>query len=174
MEQTKYYLGIDPGKQGALTVLNQWGTIIETIGTPLIGKDYDKQEIRNFLLKYKYNHVGLENPNVIFGVGKSAVASLMHCVGLFEGILMGLQIPHTLVKPQEWQKECWKHVTKQKKADGKSDPKATSILAAINIWSSWDFKITNKGGKSKNYNDGMIDAALIGEYVRRLYSGEKK
>lgn len=166
----KYYLGIDPGKQGAFVVLDENSVIIEMYGTPLIGKEYDRQGIIDILTSYEFHKIGLENPAVIFGIGKSAVASLSHCVGLIEGMMVGLNIPFLLIQPKEWQKECWKHVKRQKKADGKgNDTKATSTLAAVNLWPKDNFKITNKGGKSVNHNDGMIDAVLVAEYVRRMF-----
>ena len=164
-----YFLGIDPGKQGAFVIIDQSSNILEKIPTPLLGKDYDKKTIRDILCSREFMGVGLENVGIIFGVSKSAVASLSHCVGLFEGMLMGLGIRHKMVRPKEWQKECWLGVEKQYKPGTKRktvDTKATSILAAINKWPDEDFKITNKGGRSKNYNDGLIDAALIAEYVR--------
>lgn len=166
----KYYLGIDPGKEGAFTVLDQNGNIVELIGMPLINREYNRQELISILTKYPYERVGLEDPSVIFGVGKSAVASLKHCVGLLEGLLLGLRIPHILVAPKEWQKECWKHVKTQKKVGGKgNDPKATSLLASLNLWPNTDFKVSNKGNAISKYNDGMIDASLIAEYVRRAF-----
>jgi hypothetical protein len=166
----RYYLGIDPGKQGAFVIMDESSNIVEKIGTPLIGKEYDRQGIVQILKSREFHKVGLESPDVMFGVGKSVVYSLSHCVGLIEGILIGLNIPHVMIKPKEWQKECWKHVKVQKKADGKgNDTKATSTIAAVNLWPSEDFKITNKGGKSVNHNDGMIDAVLIAEYVRRMF-----
>jgi hypothetical protein len=166
----KYYLGIDPGKSGAFVIIDENSNIIEKIGTPLIGKEYDRQGIVFILTKYPYHKIGLENPDIIFGVGKSAVASLSHCVGLIEGMMLGLKVPFILIKPKEWQKECWKHVKTQKKADGKgNDTKATSTMAAVNLWPSENFKLTNKGSNSINHNDGMIDAVLVAEYVRRMF-----
>lgn len=166
----KYYLGIDPGKQGAFVVLDENSNIVEKIGMPLIGKEYDKQGIKAILTKYDYHKIGLENPDVIFGVGKSAVASLSNCVGLIEGIMIGLSVPYILIKPKEWQKECWKHVKVQKNSNGKgNDTKATSTSAAVNLWPNENFKITNKEGASINFNDGMIDGALVSEYVRRMF-----
>lgn len=165
----KYYLGIDPGKAGAFVVLDENSNIVEKIGTPLIGKEYDKHGIISILTKYPYQKIGLENPDVIFGIGKSSVASLSNCVGLIEGMMLALNIPFLLIKPKEWQKECWKHVKTQKKPDGKNDPKATSIIAAVNLWPKENFKITNKGSSSVNHNDGMVDAGLIAEYVRRMF-----
>lgn len=166
----KYYLGIDPGKQGAFVVIDENSNVVEKFGTPLVGKEYDRSAIISILKKYPYERVGLENPDVIFGVGKSVVASLSHCVGLIEGIMIGMGVPHIMIKPKEWQKECWKHVKTQKKADGKTnDTKATSIIAAVNLWPKEDFKITNSGNASKNHNEGMVDAVLVAEYVRRLF-----
>lgn len=166
----KYYLGIDPGKQGAFVVIDENSNVVEKFGTPLIGKEYDCQGIISILTKYQYERIGLENPDVIFGIGKSAVASLFHCVGLIEGMMLGLNIPFLLIKPKEWQKECWKHVKTQKKADGKTnDTKATSIIAAVNLWPKENFKITNSGNASKNHNEGMVDAVLVAEYVRRMF-----
>lgn len=166
----KYYLGIDPGKQGAFVVMDENSTVIEKIGTPLIGKEYDRQAIISILNKYPYHKIGLENPDVIVGIGKSAVASLSHCVGLIEGMMIGLNVAFILIKPKEWQKECWKHVKTQKKVDGKgNDTKATSIMAAVNLWPAENFKVTNKGGSSINHNEGMVDAVLVAEYVRRMF-----
>jgi hypothetical protein len=166
----KYYLGIDPGKQGAFTILDENSTVIETIGTPLIGKEYDRQAIIEILTSRAFHKIGLENPNVILGASKSSSASLANCVGLIEGMMLGLGTPFIMIQPKEWQKECWKHVKIQKKGGGKeTDTKATSIIAAVNLWPKENFKVTNAGNPSKNHNDGMVDAALIAEYVRRMF-----
>lgn len=165
----KYYLGIDPGKDGAFVVINQDSEIVEMIHTPKIGKDYDKKRIREILMKYNYHKVGIENPQMIPSVSKSAVASLNHCIGLLEGLSIGLGIPYVVVRPKEWQKECCKHVNAQKKPDGKSDTKATSALAATNLWPHANFRLTPKGNSSVNIHDGLTDGALIAEYVRRMF-----
>ena len=151
-------------------VIDENSNVVEKFGTPLVGKEYDRSAIVSILRKYPYERVGLENPDVIFGVAKSKVASLSHCVGLIEGMMIGMGVPHRMIKPKEWQKECWKHIKVQKKADGKTnDTKATSIIAAVNLWPKEDFKITNSGNASKNHNEGMVDAVLVAEYVRRLF-----
>lgn len=166
----KHYLGIDPGKLGAFAIIDENASIAEIIGMPLIGKEYDKKEIVNIIRSYDFARIGVENPTAIFGVGKSSFASLRECVGMLYGMLEAFEAPYILIQPKEWQKECWKHIKIQKKADGKgNDTKATSILAATNLFPSTNFKITNKGGNSKNYNDGMVDASLIAEYLRRKF-----
>lgn len=170
----KYYLAIDPGKLGAYVVLDENRNVCEKGGLPLIGKEYDKVAIHQILIGRKYHHIGLEDPGIIQGASKSSVASLQRCVGMIEGMLVGLQIPHTLTKPKEWQKTMWANVTKQMKnsTTGKTqvvDTKATSLIAGLRLFPSENWKITNKGGASINYNDGMIDAALIAEYIRQMF-----
>lgn len=169
MEEEKYYMGIDPGKQGGFAIINQEGKVVKLQPMPLIGKEYDKMKIAEIFTEHYIEKVGLENPNVMFGVAKSSAVSLMRCVGMLEGMLIGLGIPHILVQPKEWQKEGWKYVKTQKKSDGKTDTKATSYLAANNLWPNVDFKITEKGNPSTKFHDGLVDASLIAEYVRRKF-----
>lgn len=159
----KLYLGIDPGKKGAMVFLNEDASIVSWYGMPLTGKEYDRQRIKKILLSHKVYRVAIENPTAIFGTSKSSFASLRECVGMLYGMCEMAILPYILVQPKEWQKECWKHVQKQK------DPKKTSTLAAQNLWMDTDFCITNNGNPSRNYNDGYIDAALIAEYARRNF-----
>ena len=51
----KHYLGIDPGKQGAFVIIDENSNIVEKIGTPLIGKDYDKQGIIDILKSREFH-----------------------------------------------------------------------------------------------------------------------
>ena len=170
----KYFLGVDPGLEGAFVILNESSQIVEKIGMPLIGNEYNKTEMKEILLGREYVHIGLENPQHMFGGSKKSAVSLAGCVRLIEGMLFALELSHTLVRPKEWQKEMWKHIKIQYKVStsGKTkvvDTKATSSLSVINIWPKEDFYLTNKGNKSKNMNDGLVDAVLICEYVRRIY-----
>lgn len=172
----KYYLGIDPGKTaGAYVILDEDRKVIEKGGLPMIGKkEYDKVGIKAIFTKFPYDHVGLEDPGTIFGSSKNAVASLHKGVGLMEGMLVGLGLPHTMCKPKEWQKQMWKDVTKQMttSSSGKTqvvDTKATSIMACVRLFPNENWKITGLGNPSKNYHDGMTDGALIAEYVRQMY-----
>lgn len=166
------FLGIDPGKEGFFVVIDKEGNLVERIGIPQIASEYDKRGILDFFNKYNFTHIGLENPGIIQGVSKSSVASLQKCVSLIEGLLFGTSVKHSLPKPKEWQSVMWKNISKQyKTGTGKKqvDTKATSLLAAQNLFPGVDFKITKKGSPSTKYNDNMVDAILIAEYVRRLY-----
>lgn len=172
----KYYLGVDPGKTaGAYTILDENRKVIEKGGLPMVGKkEYDRVGLKAIFTKFPYDHVGLEDPGTILGSSKNAVASLHKGVGLMEGMLIGLGIPHTMCKPKEWQKQMWKDTTKQMKnsTSGKTqvvDTKATTTIATLRLFPNDNWKLTNAGNASINYHDGMMDAALIAEYVRQMY-----
>ena len=63
----KKYLGIDPGKLGAFSVLDENSEILQLIPMPLIGNEYDKNEIRQILKSSECSRIGLENPSLIHG-----------------------------------------------------------------------------------------------------------
>lgn len=162
-------IGIDPGKSGAYCILNENTEIISKGMLPLIGKEYDVNSI--YQLIKECDHVNFEKPGVIQGVSKSSVASLANAVGLLQGIVVGAQKPYTMIPPKEWQAVMWRNVAKQykpAKTEGKPrkevDTKATSTLAALRIYPTENFKLSPTGKSSINYNDGMIDAALIARY----------
>ena len=171
MEQ-EYYLGVDPGKDGAFVVLNQDFKIVEAIITPTIGskRNYDKQAIRDIFTKYEYKLVVIEKPSNMYGYSKSAAESIAHCIGLFEGMVFALGLRHTLVPPTKWQPVAWGDTPRQYKAKDengkqKSDPKATSELAVINFHPEFEFRpVGARGQLLKNRHDGIIDGALVARY----------
>jgi len=171
----RFYIGVDPGKDGGIVGINDAGDIMFKTVMPTIGasREYDKQEIKRFFSYFPkaQTHIGIEKPGIIFGIGKSSMASLSHCVGLLEGIVTGLGIAHTMVAPKEWQKDMWtnvKKVVKEKTTNGKTrkttDTKATSELAAINLYPEEDFR---KSERAKNRHDGIVDAVLVANYCRK-------
>jgi len=168
IQNVRYFLGVDPGKQGAFTILNKDYEIVEKIVMPTIGEkeNYDKISIVSIFKKYPYTLIAVENPGIIFGIGKTSMASLAHCTGMLEGMVAMLGLPYIMVRPVEWQRVAWQNVIRQtrKSSDGKnlSDPKATSLLAAMNKFPSEDFRASSR---CKNYHDGLIDSALISYYA---------
>ena len=168
----KYYLGIDPGKDGAFAVLDENYKIIEVFVMPTIGdkRIYDKQGIRGILFAYPYEYIVLERPSNMYGYSKSAAESISHCIGLLEGMIFVMGTAHTLVPPTKWQPIAWGDTPRQYKAKdeaGKkfSDPKATSMLAAINFYPTYEFRQMGMRGKLlKNRHDGVVDAVLMARY----------
>lgn len=173
----KYYLGIDPGKDGAFVCLDEDLNIIEKWLMPTIGtkRNYDKQGIREILFSYPYEYVALEKPSNMYGYSKSAAESIAGCIGLLEGMIFMMGISHTLVPPTKWQPKAWGDTPRQYKVrddKGKqaSDPKATSELAVINFYPGHEFRPTGARGQLlKNRHDGWIDATLIARYGIMTY-----
>lgn len=168
----KHFLGIDPGKEGFFVTIDQHGKLVEAFGIPQIGNEYDKKAILEYFTENEFQHIVLENPGMIFGASKSSVASLQKCISLIEGLLFASGKSHTLVAPKTWQATMWKHTVKQYKTGTEKkqvDTKATSLLAAMNLFPEVNFKVTKKGSASKNYNDNFVDGILLADYGRRMY-----
>jgi hypothetical protein len=173
----KYYLGIDPGKDGAFAVLDENYKIVEVFVMPTIGdkRVYDKQGIREILFKYPYEYIVIEKPTNLYGYAKSAVESLSHCIGLLEGMVFVMGAAHTMIKPTQWQVKAWGDTPRQYKAKNEagrkmSDPKATTLLACINYYPTFEFRQMGKRGKPlKHRHDGVMDATLLCRYGIQTY-----
>jgi len=175
------HIGIDPGADGAIAVLDENGKILYRAGYPKIGNKFDPHGLNKIIKKtkqkYPDHNFTLELIGIIFGVSKSSMVSLSKNCGQIEGILIGNECRHAMVPPKEWQKEMWKNIkpirkasTKRKKdgtpAIGSVNTKATSLLAAKRLWPTEDFLRTERSTKP---HDGIIDALLLAEYSRRKF-----
>jgi hypothetical protein len=178
------YIAIDPGKTGHIVVLNEDGQVTDEYPTPLIGREYDKQLMKDKLNKYNEGykvHVVLEDVHTTQMGGKSSNFDFGRGKGLWEMALMALSIPHTMVTPKVWQKEMWQgaktqyKVTTRKTKQGsvvkKIDTKLTSLIAAKMLFPNeqW-FNVSIKTNKPlSSINDGKVDAILMAEYCRRNF-----
>lgn len=162
----KYYLWLDPWKNGWYAVIDGDKNMIETWAMPTIGKskpEYDLQALKNIFLKYPYERIGIENPWVLFWAGKTTMMSLWNAVGLLQWMAAMTWIPYVMVQPKAWQKVMWKDIPVKKKPNStKTDTKAMSELAAIRMFPWQGFLKTERSVKR---HDGMIDASLIAWYV---------
>ena len=61
------FIGIDPGKEGAIVVLDENNIIVEKTPIPLIGKEINIVGLKNILLKYS-DSLLMGNEKVIVGV----------------------------------------------------------------------------------------------------------
>lgn len=170
------YVGIDPGKDGAIAYIKENGKKGARV-VPKIGSEYDKHEMVKVLKDLNPTHVVLENINSHSAKGRQGAFVMGKGVAYWEMALIALKIPHTMVTPQVWQKEMWAGVkvqrkpsTKKKKdgspALGSKDTKATSMVAASRLFPDFDFTPTEKATKK---HDGMIDAMLMAEYCKRNF-----
>lgn len=164
-----YFLGIDPGKDGAFVVLDERGNVVQIDCMPTIGKEYDKVEMHRIVTQYDIHHAVLENVHAPQLGGRTSVFEFGRGKGLLEMTLAILQIPHTQVVSRVWQKEMWQGITPQLKPDKTKktvDTKATSLLAAKRLFPAQDLR---KSTKAKVPHDGIVDALLMAEYCRRKF-----
>lgn len=171
------YIGIDPGKQGAIALLRESGALIHPM--PLVkcaqGRDeYDLAGIKEILTwgGFTSSPFGLMNQVAKFATVERAVPLPPKMPGGtianfnrgvqrgFEWLLAGLEIPHQAVMARTWQKVMHAGLSG-------SDTKQKSILAAQRLFPAVDLRRTEK---SRKLDDGMAEALLLAEYGRRTYS----
>lgn len=179
----KHYIGIDPGKTGGIVVVNSSGEFVSKHPIPLIGKDIDTDELAN-IFEYiveeskkvdAISHACIEKVHAVFGSSASNTWSFAYCVGLLDGIIRTKKIPFTKIQPKDWQSLVWQTdeierepSTIDKKGrvkQGKVKTKLVSLKAFRRIFPQVDLRPTER---SKNQSDGLVDAILIAEAVRRL------
>jgi hypothetical protein len=111
-----YYIGIDPGFKGIITILENTGKLIDSISTPLVeitGKSikhwYDIPKIIEILKKYKNACIILEKQTVISGQGLVTSGRIMRGFGMWEGILSCLYgDSFYIIDPKKWQNFLYK------------------------------------------------------------------
>lgn len=165
---TKIYGACDPGINGGIAFILADGSL-ELYTIPKVGNKVDYRELASLLSKYRGGDVYfcIEDVHSIFGSSAKSNFSF----GLIKGFKMGVCFESgysvDLVPPKKWQKEIWNTTDIVKKGNGRTDTKATSLLAAKRLFPNESFL---KGSRSKKPFDGLYDAALIAEYCRRKFS----
>lgn len=169
----KISIGIDPGKEGAIVVIE--GDEVWKFLFPKIGTDYDISGIAEILGTWKesgINMVVMENIHALPSVGAKSNWSLSRGKAIIETTLTMLNIPFTMISPKKWQKQMWEGVeiqktpSKKNKSGWKTDTKATSLMAAKRLFPDEDL---TKSTRSQKPHDGIIDALLMAEYARRNF-----
>lgn len=170
----KYYIGIDPGVKGCISIVDETGKFIESFFLLKNAKNVDAVEISNTLLnlsKYEDNcHVIIENIHAIFGSSAKGTFNFGFIAGLIEGVIATIGLPYTKVNPKIWQKEMFRgvNVITKPSITGKTqviDTKKMSFLASHRIFPTVDLRRTNK---CKNEDDNFSDSLLMAEYGRRM------
>lgn len=155
MDNEKIYLGIDPGKQGALALLSSSGEVLDLLDMPYLEKEktLDVLTLADFLkrlLEKGSLFCFLEKCQYTPHIKGSGAFTFGKTVGATETVLQVLGVPHQLVRPQEWKKN-YSLINADKTA---------SITLAKRLFPAVQDKLL----KSK---DGRAEALLIAEYCRR-------
>lgn len=176
-------LGVDPGKDGASTLLTTTGKIIRSEGMweNKVTKFLDVKALWSFLKEYRYiiQICYLEKVHSIGGAGAKSNFSFGGVFYVTWTFLIILEIPHVLVPPKTWQKEMFQGIEKQVFPDriitkgknkgklvkgGKTDTKKMALMACNKLYPDANLLKTKR---SSVPHDGIIDSILIAEYGRR-------
>jgi len=153
-------LGIDPGYQGALVVL-EGNRMLAKIPAPVIkGKKttYDVNKIVSFVKEFAPDFVVLEHSQAFPGQGSVSMHSIGVGFGMYWGIITALGISHTIPPPRIWQKEVLGGFNK-------GDSKQAAMLFAARMWPKERWEATERCTKQ---HDGMIDAACLAYYGTKV------
>lgn len=97
------YIGIDPGKKGAMAILHEDGNSIiypfSEEGYKEVLADYSTE---NFMCRAR---CCLEHVSAMPGNGSVSMFNFGENFGFIQGLLTAYEIPYELVRPQKWKKE---------------------------------------------------------------------
>jgi hypothetical protein len=180
----KIYMGIDPGKSGFITFNIGDEIYFKPIDELVVGKEYSALMIKDFFKQFEGIdiHIVLEGVNCDPNWTPLTNWSLSRCIALIEMAMTCFELPHTLVKPQAWQKEMFQGVPEMRKPSttvnkkngqsyvkkGKLDTKPMSILASQRLFP----KVNLAHGKTARAtvpNDNKSDALLMYAYCKRNF-----
>lgn len=153
-----FIVGIDPGLKGGIayyTPTQLFAYRTPTVKVPFVkrGKkttrdDMDLNECRVMLQRHDIDHVFLEKVAAMPGQGVTGMFRFGQNLGQWEGLLTGMGIPYTLVRPQVWKKSCG--LIKAEKGD--------SVIMAREAWPDYDYF------KYKTADEGRAEASLMARY----------
>lgn len=154
-----YYLGIDPGLDGALAIISDNGRA-QVHDTPTLTtgrgakskREYALASLANLLRPYARVpcRVGIELVGAMPGQGVSSMFRMGYGLGVWEAMLAAFGVSYTRVTPQKWKKAMLEGVGTEKEA---------SRLRAQQLFPHLDL--------ARKKDHGRAEAVLIAEYIRR-------
>ena len=148
------YLGIDPGKKGAMSIVDSDGAYVESMRLcePL-------QVVQAWLREHapSIKFAMLERVWAKGGEGAVGAFSFGVSFGACEALLAAFEIPHELVLPLKWQRSMG--VPKPPKKATKTQKKNAIKQVALRLWPKAKITLIE------------CDAMLIAEYCRRTRLG---
>jgi len=145
------YIGIDPGKDGAMAIIYPDEDI--RVYT------FDPEAYRFFLDDIFQGSAAvqtrccLERVGAMPGQGVTSMFKFGENFGFIQGLLTAYAIPYELVTPQKWKKEF--QITGDKNS---------SIAVCKRLFPGVSLRRTDR---CKRDHDGMAEALLMAEYARR-------
>ena len=181
----KYYIGIDPGIKGAISVVDSNGDLVECIQLPSekeesrTGRKISRPDIVGIINVFDKLRIHYSAPAVVM-IEKQVAMPGQNSIGTFNtgkgyGILLALiavyfgRAKRDIVDCKEWQQEMIPDRTlvfSKLRRDKRKQLKADSVATAIKMFPDAKFK---KSARSRVDNDGMTDSALIAAYCHRKH-----
>lgn len=162
----KYFLGIDPGMDGALAVLSAEGKFLEYCKMPTLPGDKGGRRIHIYALhqyvkllagKYPEMLVCIEKINGTPGQGPTSIFAMGHGCGIVESCVCLADLPYEFVGPQKW---------KNRYLSGMKGKEA-SVIQALRLYpEAKPWIVGPRGGMDHN----VADAMFIAEYARSFSS----
>lgn len=153
-----YFIGIDPGKSGAIAVIDDEGRVWNT-------NTFNKKDYAMLLREMSHPNIGsvkvvLEHVGAMPGQGSVSMFNFGANFGFIEGLLAANNLPYELVRPQKW-----------KRMFSCTSDKNTSVQVAQRLFPNIDLRRTARCSKP---HDGIAEALLMAEYCRRTNLGTVK
>ncbi len=154
-------VGVDPGLTGAIAILSN----VE-FPDARSALTYTTMQVNDFYKTMSYvqslgdMHVYIEKAQSFPKGGVAGMFSYGRHFGELLGVLVGLNIPHTLVHPALWTRSM--HVGAKA-----GNPKKRSLEVCRRLFAEANLNV----GKSKKPHEGIVDALLIAEWGRRQQLG---
>lgn len=141
------YIGIDPGKKGALAMLDG-----DAVHISIFNKTRYATLMKNVAASNENAICCLEHVGARPGQGVTSMFSFGENFGFIQGLLTAYAIPYELVRPQKWKKEF--SVT----------DKNSAIACCSRLFPDASLMATPL---SKKPSDGIAEALLMAEYAKR-------
>lgn len=144
------YLGIDPGKHGALAIIGTKGDDEKAHVIPFEKSAYLEvfDELQGAITKCCIEHV-----SAMPGQGVTSMFHFGENFGWLQGVLDSFDVPYELVRPQKWKKEF-----------SITGDKNSSIAVCKRLFPDVSLMPSERCRKD---HDGMAEALLMAEYARR-------
>ena len=146
------YIGLDPGKKGAMAIMGYSNTTGERYMMKII--PFDPQEYIKTLKQFNGATVCIEQVHSLPREGVKSVWSFGQTYGWLLGVLDAVGLSYQTVPPNLWKKD-FSLLRAEKKQ---------SIEVCKRLFPGVELKRTDK---CRTDDDNMADAALICEYARR-------
>lgn len=167
-------VGIDPGKNGALAILDHKSNIIQAVLMPInkvkvikkgrtrVQREIDLLKVKSILLSYKVEIVVIEKQHIYPGQGNKSNETTMKQYGNLIGLLVGLDIRYVEVEASEWQAK-YKEIEVDPEVDLMSikQTKKKSISAVKKLYPGFSL-LSSK--RCRVPSDALSDSILIARH----------